>query len=135
MRAPPTASSSACARSPSATRSSAYAGRARGRYQRSAQTWTGTQSRPGEHQPDVDRGEPDEGEHDGERRAGEHRERLDDRLPDDRDVAADAGEQVAAAGALDALGREPQPAVDDALAQVGEHRLADAGDEREARAR
>ena len=56
----------------------------------------------------------------------------DDGLGDRGDVVADAREEVAAAGPLDLLGRQPQRAVHDLLAQLGEHRLAEPGDERHA---
>ena len=92
----------------------------------------GDAEQAGQRDPHVDRREPDEREDDGERGAGERGERLDHRLRDDRDVVADAREEIAAARALHPRGGQPQRAVDDLLAQVGEHRLADTGDEREA---
>ena len=85
---------------------------------------------PGQREAPVQRGEPDDGERDDQRRAGHPGQRLADGLGDLRDVVADARDEVAAAGALDALQRQRQHALDDALAQVGERALAEAGDER-----
>ena len=81
----------------------------------------------------VDRRQPDERQRDRHARApASAGQRLDDRLRDRRDVVADAREEVAAARAFEPLGRQPERAVDDPLAQLGEHRLPDRGDERDA---
>ena len=78
----------------------------------------------------VDHRQPDDGERDDERGARHPRQRLAHGLGDLGDVVADTRDEVAAAGALDALQRQRQDALDDALAQVGQRALAEPRDER-----
>jgi hypothetical protein len=73
----------------------------------------------------VEHGEAGQGQDDHQDRAGERGQRLAHRLADHRDVVADPRGQVAGAGPLHPVERQPQRPVDEAFPHVGQHPLAE----------
>jgi hypothetical protein len=86
---------------------------------------------PREAQAPVEREEPAGGEDDGDERADEQGDDLGQRLRQGTDVVADAGQQIARTGLLEALGVQVQRVVEGSLAQRREGGLAGPGQVRD----
>ncbi len=86
----------------------------------------------GQQEPPVEQGHGTEGEHDGQQRTDQFRQGVAHGLRDEGHIGGDPGGEIARAGLLDPLQRQPQGPFDELLAQPGQRGLAQPGDQRQA---
>jgi hypothetical protein len=86
----------------------------------------------GQQEPPVEHGQRAQREHHRQHRAAQLGQRLPDAFRDDRNVVRHAGGEVAGAGALELFERQPEGPLDEALTQLGQHRLTQPRHQRDA---